>query len=80
MLLFKIPGQTVRQGIVMVSGRRVCRHSGGFIDNEKIFVFVNNIQRQRDGKDVAGDLGFPDMDGSGSHRRLNVHSYVESSH
>ena len=61
-LLLIVPGKRIGERIVIVVHGRMDRHPGRFVDNENIFVFIDDSKRQLGGRDLFGRLRFLNMD------------------
>ena len=56
--LTEIPGGCIGKGILVVPLRRVNRHVGGLVDDEQIFIFIDDWKRQWSWNNMVGGLFF----------------------
>ena len=54
-LFLIVPGKRIGERIVIVVHGRMDRHPGRFVDNENIFVFIDDSKRQLGGRCLSED-------------------------
>ena len=60
-LLRVVPHQSICQGVFIIVQRRMDRHSGRFVDNKDIIVFIYNMKRKLNRRDIWGAFYFLNM-------------------
>ena len=61
-LLLIIIHQCIGKGVPVIVQRRVNWHSGRFVDNNDVFIFIYNVQRKLHWRNIGRTFRFPDVD------------------